>query len=154
MRASRFNILDVTLHTDAIHRGGGQVSFLVDASRTRLLTITAPRLASPCFCRRDSRYSSSLRAVASFTLQRCSPTPDFKSPSTRSRFNAPRLRSEVSTRPSTGSVVTSSPRSSALEPRCTPSKLTCRSMNLSASLASFVKPLQAKLSRRGVYLGD
>ena len=25
MRAVRFNIYDVTLHTDAIHRGGGQI---------------------------------------------------------------------------------------------------------------------------------
>ena len=25
MRATRYNILDVTLHTDAIHRGGGQI---------------------------------------------------------------------------------------------------------------------------------
>ena len=25
MRAARFNIYDVTLHTDAIHRGGGQI---------------------------------------------------------------------------------------------------------------------------------
>lgn len=25
MRGTRFNILDVTLHTDAIHRGGGQI---------------------------------------------------------------------------------------------------------------------------------
>ena len=25
MRATRFNIYDVTLHTDAIHRGGGQI---------------------------------------------------------------------------------------------------------------------------------
>jgi elongation factor 2 len=25
MRGNRFNIMDVTLHTDAIHRGGGQI---------------------------------------------------------------------------------------------------------------------------------
>lgn len=49
MRASRFNILDVTLHTDAIHRGGGQVSIAChspDDAPIRWLTISNPFFAA------------------------------------------------------------------------------------------------------------
>ena len=49
MRGVRFNIHDVTLHTDAIHRGGGQI---IDTARRVLLAsqLTAsPRLLEPVF---------------------------------------------------------------------------------------------------------
>jgi elongation factor 2 len=42
MRGTRFNILDVTLHTDAIHRGGGQI-----IPTTRRVIYAATLLAQP-----------------------------------------------------------------------------------------------------------
>ena len=49
MRGVRFNIHDVTLHTDAIHRGGGQI---IPTARRVLYasTLTAgPRLLEPVY---------------------------------------------------------------------------------------------------------
>ena len=49
MRAVRFNIYDVTLHTDAIHRGGGQI---IPTARRCLYAcaLTAePRLMEPVY---------------------------------------------------------------------------------------------------------
>ena len=49
MRGVRFNIYDVTLHTDAIHRGGGQI---IPTARRVLYAsmITAgPRLMEPVY---------------------------------------------------------------------------------------------------------
>ena len=49
MRAVRFNIYDVTLHTDAIHRGGGQI---IPTARRVLYAcaLTAqPRLMEPVY---------------------------------------------------------------------------------------------------------
>lgn len=49
MRAIRFDILDVTLHTDAIHRGGGQI---IPTARRALYAceLTAePRLMEPVY---------------------------------------------------------------------------------------------------------
>ena len=49
MRGVRFNIHDVTLHTDAIHRGGGQI---IPTARRVLYasTLTAgPRLMEPVY---------------------------------------------------------------------------------------------------------
>ena len=49
MRGVRFNIYDVTLHTDAIHRGGGQI---IPTARRVLYasTLTAqPRLMEPVY---------------------------------------------------------------------------------------------------------
>ena len=49
MRAVRFNIYDVTLHTDAIHRGGGQI---IPTARRVLYACTltaAPRLMEPVY---------------------------------------------------------------------------------------------------------
>ena len=49
MRAVRFDIHDVTLHTDAIHRGGGQI---IPTARRVLLAcqLTAqPRLMEPVY---------------------------------------------------------------------------------------------------------
>ena len=49
MRACRFNIYDVALHTDAIHRGGGQI---IPTARRVLYAsmITAePRLMEPVY---------------------------------------------------------------------------------------------------------
>merc|ERR1712029_744516 len=42
MRCTRFNILDVTLHTDAIHRGGGQI-----IPTTRRVVYAAALLSNP-----------------------------------------------------------------------------------------------------------
>jgi len=49
MRGIRFNLLDVTLHTDAIHRGGGQI--IPTARRVMFAAqLTAqPRLMEPIF---------------------------------------------------------------------------------------------------------
>ena len=49
MRAIRFNIHDVTLHTDAIHRGGGQI---IPTARRVLYAsalTAAPRLMEPVY---------------------------------------------------------------------------------------------------------
>lgn len=49
MRAVRFNIYDVTLHTDAIHRGGGQI---IPTTRRCLYAsqlTAAPRLMEPVY---------------------------------------------------------------------------------------------------------
>ena len=49
MRGVRFNIHDVTLHTDAIHRGGGQI---IPTARRVLYACTltaAPRLMEPVY---------------------------------------------------------------------------------------------------------
>lgn len=81
----------------------------------------------------EEEDSSSLPADVSSTPLRFSPSPDSKSPSTRSKFNAPRTPSEVSTRPSTRSVVWSSQRSNDLELLCTLSRLTFPSTSLSVS---------------------
>jgi hypothetical protein len=72
MRATRFNIMDVTLHTDAIHRGGGQVSSLAFIVVARIFSLTCPFFAP----------SSSLPADVSSTPRLSLPTPDCKSPST------------------------------------------------------------------------
>ena len=50
MRGIRFNIYDVALHTDAIHRGGGQI---IPTARRVLYAcqLTAePRLCEPVYC--------------------------------------------------------------------------------------------------------
>ena len=50
MRGIRFNIYDVALHTDAIHRGGGQI---IPTARRALYAcqLTAqPRLLEPVYC--------------------------------------------------------------------------------------------------------
>jgi len=49
MRAVRFNIYDVTLHADAIHRGGGQI--IPTARRCMYASILAahPRIMEPVY---------------------------------------------------------------------------------------------------------
>jgi len=49
MRGVRFNIYDVTLHTDAIHRGGGQI--IPTARRVLYASVltAAPRLMEPVY---------------------------------------------------------------------------------------------------------
>ena len=49
MRAVRFNIYDVALHTDAIHRGGGQI--IPTARRVLYASVitAAPRLMEPVY---------------------------------------------------------------------------------------------------------
>lgn len=49
MRGVRFNIYDVTLHTDAIHRGGGQI---IPTARRALYACeltAAPRIMEPVY---------------------------------------------------------------------------------------------------------
>lgn len=132
MRASRFNIMDVTLHTDAIHRGGGQL-----IPTCRRVVYASALLAEPGL--QEPVYQVSYFS-AKFSLPQFSYADVLRLPlSKRSRFSAPRPPLEVSTRPSTGSVDTSSPRSSAPERPCTPSRLTFPSTSRSVSLESFVR---------------
>nr|QVU21287.1 translation elongation factor 2 [Salpingoeca llamariensis] len=49
MRAIRFNIHDVTLHTDAIHRGGGQIIPTTRRCLYACCLTAAPRLMEPVF---------------------------------------------------------------------------------------------------------
>ena len=68
MRGIRFNIHDVTLHTDAIHRGGGQI---IPTARKCLLAcmLTAqPRLLEPVYLV-EIQVRSSVTVVQSLTLQ-------------------------------------------------------------------------------------
>jgi len=49
MRAVRFNIYDVTLHTDAIHRGGGQIIPTARRCLYACVITAAPRLMEPVY---------------------------------------------------------------------------------------------------------
>lgn len=49
MRAVRFNIYDVTLHTDAIHRGGGQIIPTARRCLYACALTAAPRLMEPVY---------------------------------------------------------------------------------------------------------
>ena len=49
MRAVRFNIHDVTLHTDAIHRGGGQIIPTARRALYACALTAAPRLMEPVY---------------------------------------------------------------------------------------------------------
>jgi len=49
MRASRFNIYDVTLHADAIHRGGGQIIPTARRCLYACALTAAPRLMEPVY---------------------------------------------------------------------------------------------------------
>ena len=49
MRAIRFNIYDVALHTDAIHRGGGQIIPTARRALYACQLTAAPRLMEPVY---------------------------------------------------------------------------------------------------------
>ena len=49
MRAIRFNIHDVTLHTDAIHRGGGQIIPTARKCFLACMLTAEPRLLEPVY---------------------------------------------------------------------------------------------------------
>jgi translation elongation factor EF-G len=49
MRAVRFNIYDVTLHTDAIHRGGGQIIPTTRRCLHACVLTAQPRLLEPVY---------------------------------------------------------------------------------------------------------
>ena len=49
MRAARFNIYDVTLHTDAIHRGGGQIIPTARRVMYACALTAAPGLMEPVY---------------------------------------------------------------------------------------------------------
>ncbi len=49
MRGVRFNIYDVTLHTDAIHRGGGQIIPTARRCLYACALTAAPRLMEPIY---------------------------------------------------------------------------------------------------------
>ena len=49
MRGVRFNIHDVTLHTDAIHRGGGQIIPTARRVLYACALTAAPRLMEPVY---------------------------------------------------------------------------------------------------------
>ena len=49
MRAVRFNIHDVTLHTDAIHRGGGQIIPTARRCLYACVLTAAPKLLEPVY---------------------------------------------------------------------------------------------------------
>ena len=49
LRAVRFNIYDVALHTDAIHRGGGQIIPTARRVLYASLVTAAPRLMEPVY---------------------------------------------------------------------------------------------------------
>jgi len=49
MRGVRFNIYDVTLHTDAIHRGGGQIIPTARRCLYACVLTAAPRLMEPVY---------------------------------------------------------------------------------------------------------
>ena len=49
LRAVRFNIYDVTLHADAIHRGGGQIIPTARRVLYACVLTGAPRLMEPVY---------------------------------------------------------------------------------------------------------
>jgi translation elongation factor EF-G len=49
MRAVRFNIYDVTLHTDAIHRGGGQIIPTTRRCLYACVLTAQPRIMEPVY---------------------------------------------------------------------------------------------------------
>ena len=49
MRGIRFNIFDVALHTDAIHRGGGQIIPTARRALYACQLTAAPRLMEPVY---------------------------------------------------------------------------------------------------------
>ena len=49
MRGARFNIYDVTLHTDAIHRGGGQIIPTARRVMYACALTAAPGLMEPVY---------------------------------------------------------------------------------------------------------
>lgn len=49
LRGVRFNIYDVTLHADAIHRGGGQIIPTARRCLYACLLTSAPRLMEPVY---------------------------------------------------------------------------------------------------------
>ena len=49
MRSIRFNIYDVALHTDAIHRGGGQIIPTARRVLYACVCTAAPRLMEPVY---------------------------------------------------------------------------------------------------------
>jgi elongation factor 2 len=49
LRGVRFNIYDVTLHADAIHRGGGQIIPTTRRCLYACLLTAAPRLLEPVY---------------------------------------------------------------------------------------------------------
>ena len=49
MRGCRFNIYDVALHTDAIHRGGGQIIPTARRCFYACVITAAPRLMEPVY---------------------------------------------------------------------------------------------------------
>ena len=49
MRGIRFNIYDVALHTDAIHRGGGQIIPTARRCLYACAITAAPRLMEPVY---------------------------------------------------------------------------------------------------------
>uniref|UniRef100_A0A060SWD6 Elongation factor 2 n=1 Tax=Blastobotrys adeninivorans TaxID=409370 RepID=A0A060SWD6_BLAAD len=49
MRSTRYNILDVTLHPDAIHRGGGQIIPTMRRATYAAMLLAEPRIQEPVF---------------------------------------------------------------------------------------------------------
>ena len=49
MRGIRFNLLDATLHTDAIHRGGGQIIPTARRACFASFLTAEPRLMEPIY---------------------------------------------------------------------------------------------------------
>ena len=50
MRAARFNLYDVALHADAIHRGGGQIIPTARRVLYAAMLSAEPRLMEPVYC--------------------------------------------------------------------------------------------------------
>ena len=50
MRGVRFNLYDVALHADAIHRGGGQIIPTARRVLYASLLTAEPRLCEPVYC--------------------------------------------------------------------------------------------------------
>ena len=73
MRAIRFNIYDVALHTDAIHRGGGQIIPTARRCLYACMITAAPRLMEPVYLCEiqvnvllDSCFANSFELVSIF----------------------------------------------------------------------------------------
>lgn len=70
MRGVRMNILDVVLHGDAVHRGGGQVIPMAKRAYYAAQYTASPRLQEPFYRISITSPSTSLGGVYSFVAQR------------------------------------------------------------------------------------
>jgi translation elongation factor EF-G len=69
LRGVRFNIYDVTLHADAIHRGGGQIIPTTRRCLYACLLTAAPRLMEPVYlCEVQVIHSNHLQVFGNLFL--------------------------------------------------------------------------------------